>query len=189
MTRMMEGKKAVEWYTMLWANVKGPKILEVGVGTGRSFTYYPPDADITAIDISDRMLAKAKQTAKTLAIPVTLKEMDVQKLEFPDNSFDNVVAACTFCSVPDPVLGLEEIKRVTKPGGKVYFLEHMRHDNRFLGKLMDLLNPITSCLIGPAINRRTLDNIRKAGLEIIKVENLGMGGILKLIVASPNKGD
>lgn len=189
MTRMMEGKKAVEWYTMLWANVKGPKILEVGVGTGRSFTYYPPDVNVTAIDISERMLARAKQKAGALAIPVTLKEMDIQKLEFPDNSFDNIVASCTFCSVPDPVMGLQEIDRVVKPGGKVYFLEHMRHGNRFWGGLMDLFNPLSMWLIGPAINRRTLDNIRKAGLEIVKVENLALGGILKLIVARSNKVD
>lgn len=187
MTKLMEGKKAREWYAKLWRSVKGSQVLEVGVGTGRSFPHYPSGLDITALDLSDQMLARAKAKASHMSLSVNLVNMDVQKLEFPDNSFDTVVAACTFCSVPDPVLGLQEIRRVTRPGGRVVLMEHMRHNNWFWGKLMDWLNPLAVWLMGPSINRRTLDNIRKAGLEIEIVENLAMGGILKFIVAHPNK--
>ena len=183
----MESKRAREWYTRLWSDVKGPKVLEVGVGTGRSFQYYPAGIDISAIDLSDQMLARARQKAEREGLSIELKVMDVQKLDFFDNSFDSVIASCTFCSVPDPILGLQEIRRVTRPGGTILFVEHMRHDNYLLGKFMDLFNPFFVWLIGPSINRRTLDNMHKAGMEIVKVENLAMGGILKFIVASPNK--
>ncbi|MBI4288820.1 MAG: class I SAM-dependent methyltransferase [Chloroflexi bacterium] len=187
MSRFMDGNESKAWYDRLWGNVTGPRVLEVGVGTGRSFPHHPRGLEITAVDLSDRMLAKARAQAGRLGVSVDLRQMDVQELAFPDNTFDTVVAACTFCSVPDPVLGFREIRRVTKSGGRVVLLEHMRHDNRFIGKLMDLMNPITAWLIGPNINRRTLDNLRKAGMEIEAVENLAWGGILKLIVARPAK--
>ncbi|MBI2855069.1 MAG: class I SAM-dependent methyltransferase [Chloroflexi bacterium] len=187
MSTLMEGKRARTWHTKLWGNVGGRRVLEVGVGTGRSFQYYPPGSDMTAIDLSAKMLSKAKQNAKRAGVSVDLRQMDVQDLGFPENSFDNVVAACTFCSVPDPVQGLQEVRRVLKPEGKAVLLEHMRHDNRFLGKLMDIASIFTVRFMGPALNRRTLENIRKAGFEIETVEDLFLGGILKLIVATPRK--
>jgi ubiquinone/menaquinone biosynthesis C-methylase UbiE len=68
-------------------------------------------------------------------------EMDVQQLAFPDHYFDAVFATFVFCSVPDPVLELQELRRVCKPWGKLVLLEHMRPENTALGLLFDLLNP------------------------------------------------
>ena len=59
--------------------------------------------------------------------------MDVQNLEFEDNTFDTVVASFVFCSVPDLVRGLMEIERVCRPGGKVVLLEHALSVNRIVG--------------------------------------------------------
>ena len=186
MTRLTVGRTARTWLAKVWAKAEGPRILEVGAGTGRSFPYYPRGMSITAIDLSGGMLARAKKRAHDLGVNVDLRQMDVQKMDFPDNSFDTVVAICTFCSVPDPVLGLKEIRRVVQPEGKIILLEHMRHEGKFLGALMDFINPAFRA-IGPAINRRTLDNIRAAGLVIETVEDLAMGGIMKFIVARPGK--
>ncbi|MES6927195.1 hypothetical protein U6X42_12275, partial [Cutibacterium acnes] len=83
-----------------------------------------------------------------------------------------VVATCVFCSVPDPVQGMKEMLRVCKPEGKVLLLEHMRSENLIVGKLMDWLNPLTVRLSGANINRRTLENINKAGFIIEKNEAL-----------------
>lgn len=185
--RFMENKRTRKWFVKLWSSVKGPNVLEVGVGTGKSFPFYPRGPKITAIDFSSGMLAKAQKKVHDLAFPVMLKQMDIQKLEFADNSFDTVAASCVFCSVPDPVLGLREIRRVLKPEGRLVVLEHMRHPNPVIGKVMDLLNPVAVKLSGPAINRRTLDNIHQAGLEIDMAENLALGGVFKFIIARPAK--
>ena len=131
------------------------------------------------------MLKKARERARGLA-DVALYEMDVQSLAFPDHTFDTVVATCVFCSVPDPIMGFRELQRVCKPDGQLVFLEHIRSDNKFMGTLMDMFNPAIVRLIGANINRRTLENIREAGLELKQVDTVGME-ILKLIVARPNK--
>jgi hypothetical protein len=48
---------------------------------------------------------------------------------------------------------------------------------------MDFLNPFVVRMMGANINRETVGNIRKAGLEIERIEDLGTGEIFKLIVA------
>jgi len=160
------------------------KVLEVGVGTGKNLEYYPPGCEVTGIDLSPGMLAKARKKANEVNLPVTLLEMDAQAMEFADDTFDTVVATCVFCSVPDPVKGLKEIRRVCKPKGKIILLEHVRSDNPVLGKIMDILDPLTVRMIGPHINRRTVDNVKIAGLKINKLENKHVK-ILKLIIAEP----
>ncbi len=106
--------------------ITGHQALEVGVGTGKNLPYYPREVEITAIDFSPGMLKRARKKASTDDLRVALIEMDVQQLDFPDNYFDTVFATFVFCSVPDPVAGLKELKRVCKPEGKLLLLEHMR---------------------------------------------------------------
>lgn len=98
---------------LLWARVEGTRLLEVGVGTGKNFPYYPAGAEITAIDLSPRMLARARKKAQEMKLEASLMEMDVQDLQFEDNTFDSVVATFVFCSVPDPSRGLAEVRRAT----------------------------------------------------------------------------
>lgn len=159
-------------------------VLEVGVGTGKNLEFYPSDCQVTGIDLSPGMLEKARVKANKLHLPVKLIEMDAQNMDFPQHHFDTVVATCVFCSVPDPIKGLKEIKRVCKPNGKIILLEHVRSDNPVLGKIMDILDPLTVRMMGPHINRRTVENIEKAGIHIQCVHNQGIN-ILKLIIAEP----
>jgi ubiquinone/menaquinone biosynthesis C-methylase UbiE len=175
------------WRERLWSLVNGSKVLEVGVGTGRNMPYYPNGQPVTAIDLTPGMMEQAIKRSAALNIDVDLRLGDVQVLEFPDASFDTAVAAFVFCSVPNPILGLSELARVVKPGGQVLLLEHMRSANPIVGVLMDLLNPLIVRIMGANINRRTMENVEKAGLIIKRVENLGMVGMFKLIVAHTAK--
>ena len=173
------------WRIKLWSQVEGLNVLEAGVGTGKNIPIYPVDISITGIDLTPGMLDRAQKRVGNLRLRsrVELLLGDVQQLDFRDGNFDSAVASFVFCSVPDPVLGLHELKRVVKPGGQVLLLEHMRSPNPFLGVVMDLLNPLIVRVVGVNINRQTLENIRMAGLEIEQVEDLGAGGIFKLIMA------
>jgi ubiquinone/menaquinone biosynthesis C-methylase UbiE len=185
---VMEGmaeRRYHPWRTKLWSLAPGLHILEVGIGTGKNMQFYPAGISITGIDLTPGMLQRAQKRASDLRLnsKVELHIGDVQELYFPDSEFDSAVATFVFCSVPDPVLGLCELKRVVKPGGSVLLLEHMRSPNPFLGTIMDVLNPLILRMMGANINRKTVDNVRKAGLEIKQVEDLGSGGIFKLIVA------
>ena len=139
---VMEGLFFKHWREKQWAAVDGYHILEVGVGTGKNFAYYPNNARITAIDFSPNMLLQAKQKQQTRHIAVDLHEMDIEFLQFADNSFDTVVASFVFCSVPLPTKGLKELYRVCKPGGKVILLEHVLSTHRIPAALMNFLNPL-----------------------------------------------
>lgn len=103
-------------------------------------------------------------------------------LDFPDHSFDTVLATFVFCSVPDPILGLKELHRVCKPEGKLLLMEHMRPGNPLQGMMFDILNPMVVRMMGANINRRTMDNIRLAGWKVIFEEKL-FSDIVRLIEA------
>lgn len=174
------------WRRQLWSQVHGPRILEVGVGTGKNIAYYPPDAQVIAIDLSERMLAYARKRSQELGITVDLRHMDAQNLDFSHYSFDTIVATFVYCSVPDPVLGLREIGRVIRPGGDIWLLEHMRINRPVVGTLMDVLNPVVVRIMGANINRRTVENVEAAGLNIVHVENV-LGDLVRLIHAQPKQ--
>lgn len=186
MEGLVERSRYKKWREILWSKAQGTKILEVGVGTGKNFLYYPKDVEVTAIDFSEKMLHRAKKKARETAIIVHLEQMDVQNLEFEDNTFDTVVGSFVFCSVPDPMKGLQEVGRVCKPGGKIVLLEHVLSANRVIAWLMNLVNPVVVRLMGPNINRRTSENVANSGLKVEKVTDLA-AGIFKLIEARKAK--
>ena len=171
------------WRPRLWSQVQGSEVLEVGVGTGKNMSYYPNGMEVTAVDLTPGMLERAKRRAIQLNLTINLQLGDVQDLDFPDATFDDVVATFVFCSVPDPVLGLTELARVVKPGGRLLLLEHMRAGNELAGFIMDVLNPMVVRMMGANINRRTIENVQRSGWQLEKVEDVGMGGIFKMIVA------
>lgn len=180
-TSPMERLGGVQARRRLMALARG-RVLEVGVGTGLNLEHYPDGVQLTGLDISGRMLERARRRAAALGRDLRLVEDDVEHLEFADHSFDTVTATCVFCSVADPVQGLREVRRVVRPDGQVLLYEHVRPSGRLLGALFDLLTPLTRRLFGPSINRRTEDNVRTAALRIIDVRRRG---IWREIVAVP----
>lgn len=166
----MESTAMGEWRDKLVEKIEGEKVLEVGIGTGKNLMYYPDVLDITGIDFSKNMIEKARQRIKDNHKNIKLIEMDVQDMKFEDDAFDTVVTSCVFCSVPDPVQGLKEIRRVCKTNGKIVMLEHMRSSNEIIGKFMDIINFIPLNIWGANINRKTIDNLKKAGFKEYDIE-------------------
>ncbi len=182
---LLPERRYLSWRSELWQRVRGPRVLELGVGTGKNMPFYPSGVDLTAIDLTPGMLERARKRARRLGLDITLQLGDAQELPFPDASFDSVVATFVFCSVPDPVLGLREARRVLKPDGRLCLLEHMRSPNPALARVMDWLNPLVVRTMGANINRRTVDNVRAAGFALEEVTDIGAGGIFKRIIARP----
>lgn len=162
-------------------------VLEVGSGTGKNFQYYPDSAVVTAIDFSPKMVEIASSKSTEFKHIKNVLEMNAEHMTFDDNTFDTVVTACVFCSVPNPVQGLKEIRRVCKNGGTILMLEHVRSKKPVLGPLMHILNFIPLHMFGANINRDTVKNLHNAGFKNISVKDLWID-ILKLIVIKNNKG-
>ena len=100
-------------------------VLEVGVGTGLSFPYYPRNCPVIGIDLSQTMLKQSKKSMKNLGSKnIVLKRMNATQLDFPDNSFDYVMAFMTLTACADPVKVLKEMDRVCKLGGKIVLGNH-----------------------------------------------------------------
>ena len=185
MEGMME-RQIRPWREKLWQFANGPRLLEVGVGTGKNMEFWPPDYKVTAIDLTPGMLELAQQRARSLNRQGDdLFLADIQHLELSSAIFDTVVATCVFCSVPDPIRGLREIGRVVRPDGHVLLLEHIRIDKPVIGPMMDLLAPLVVRINGANINRRTIENVRTAGLKIDHVFDLDKMGMFKIILARP----
>lgn len=170
------------WRKMLWDRVEGPQVLEIGVGTGKNIPFYTSDMQITAIDLSPKMLRRARLRADAERSSVELQEADAQDLPFGDESFDSVVGTFVFCSIPDPIAGLQEAARVLKPGGQLLLLEHVLSNHRGLREMMRLSNPIMVRLTGANFDRETAANVARADFQEIRVRHLWLD-VVKLIEA------
>ena len=174
-----------------WANAKQSlfshmegNVLFLAVGTGLDFPNFPPGQNITGIDISSAMLKKAKGRAEAYEGKLEMMEMDVHEMSFADNSFDQVYTSCTFCSVPNPVKGLESLKRVLKPGGELRMFEHTGSQHFPFNIMMHMMTPLSK-RVGPEMNRNTVENVRLAGFEVIEVENLFLDVVKTIYARKP----
>jgi ubiquinone/menaquinone biosynthesis C-methylase UbiE len=180
----MMGKRLRPWREKTWQFVYGPRVLEVGVGTGKNIEFWPRNIRVTAVDITPGMLEIACQRARWSGRQDDdLFLADIQHLDLPSGIFNTVVATFVFCSVPDPIQGLREIGRVVRTDGHILLLEHVRIDHPVIGTFMDLMAPLVVRLNGANINRRTIAHVQAAGLKIEQVVDLDKMGMFKLIIA------
>lgn len=162
----------------------GERILEVGVGTGLSLPRYPASVEVTGIDISHDMLALASARAarEKLSHVAGLARMDAESMSFPDASFDKVVAMYVVSVVPDPVRLIDEMRRVCRPGGELFVVNHFLHENALVAFFEKTIAPLSRylgfhpnlCLPGLIADTR-LDVIERA-----RVNALGMWTLLRV---------
>jgi phosphatidylethanolamine/phosphatidyl-N-methylethanolamine N-methyltransferase len=129
-------------------NKIGGRVLEVGVGTGISLPLYSPNVRIFGTDISEAMLNKAKQRVAEgrLKNIEGLAVMDAEKLEFPDDSFDVVMAQYVVTAVPNPEVALDEFARVLRPGGELIILTRVSADAGMRRVIERTLQPVVTRL-------------------------------------------
>jgi ubiquinone/menaquinone biosynthesis C-methylase UbiE len=152
------------------------RILDVACGTGLNFPFFPSASEITAIDLSPRMLNVARQKAKDLTMNLQIQVMDAGTLEFADGSFDTVVSALSTCTFPDPILALREMQRVCRTGGQILLLEHGHSSMPWLAKFQDrhVLQHYQQSA-GCRWNQDPLDLVEAAGLKILNRKRFGLG--------------
>src|SRR5712675_1226968 len=129
-------------------NKSGGRVLEIGVGTGISLPLYAPHVRIFGTDISEAMLKKAKRRVADLRLKNVegLAVMDAEKLEFPDNSFDVVMAQYVVTAVPNPEVALDEFARVVRPGGELIILTRVSADGGMRRFIEQSLQPVVTRL-------------------------------------------
>ena len=122
----------------------GGRVLEVGVGTGISLPHYGAHLRVFGTDISEAMLRKAKARVAELRLKNIegLAVMDAEQLEFPDNSFDVVMAQYVVTAVPNPEAALDEFARVLRPGGEIILLSRVSADAGMRRFIEQRLQPV-----------------------------------------------
>lgn len=161
----------------------GEQVLEVGVGTGISLPYYPSQTLVTGIDLSPHMLQRAEQRVMDQDLHnISLEVMDAEHMTFPDGFFHKVVAMYVASVVPNPPTMVAEMKRVCKPGGDLFIMNHFSNSSRLVNAAEKLLSPMAK-IIGfrPAFPMETF--IEESGLEVIEIMPVNAFGYWTLIHA------
>lgn len=160
----------------------GAEILEVGVGTGIGLPLYPRTCSVTAIDLSDGMLERARTRVRQYNLRnVRLMQMDATQLKFPDKSFDIVYAPYFISCVPDPLAVTREMRRVCKPGGRLVFLNHFLSDNVVGSKLERAIAPLTMRL-GFKSDFDLPAFLAQTGLRAASIEKVNVPRIWSLVI-------
>jgi len=122
----------------------GGRILEVGVGTGISLPEYSSKNRLFGVDISESMLRKAQKRVAELGLHHVegLAVMDAEKLDFPDASFDVVVAQYVVTAVPNPEAALDEFARVLRPGGEIVVVTRIGAEAGLRRGIEHMLQPV-----------------------------------------------
>lgn len=115
---------------------RGARVLDIGTGPGyllRHLACKRPDLDLWGVDFDCRMIRLARREANvalSCSTPSHFVVADAQALPFRGEAFDQIVAAFTLHIWPEPVIGLTEMRRVLRPGGRAWIYEMNRHASR-----------------------------------------------------------
>jgi len=144
---------------------KGDLVLEVGCGTG--FTTYEivnrvGEENVVAVDLTPEQMVKAIERFPK----AHFLRGDAENLPFKDNTFDASISAGSIEYWPHPALGIQEMARVTKPGGRVVILAPRKPDNPIVRKFAE------SIMLFPS-TQQCVAWFLKAGLEDIRYVEMG----------------
>jgi ubiquinone/menaquinone biosynthesis C-methylase UbiE len=119
----------------------GQTVLDAAVGTGLNLPAYPKGVRVIGVDLSKGMLDEARK--KQVSADITLQEMDLENLDFPDDTFDAAASGFTLCVVANPVRALQEILRVTKPGSPIGIVDYCKSQDPDVQKWQEMISDAT----------------------------------------------
>lgn len=167
---------------ILFKGIRG-SILEIGAGTGVNFAYFPAGVRWVGVDPNPQSLGYIREAARQSGHAVDFRVATAESLPFPDASFDSVASTLALCSVRNPVLALDEIRRVLRPGGQLLFMEHVAATaGSRLWKRQRLLRPVFRCLVGCTPDRDTVSLIKAARFSTVELEEF----VLPLPIVGPH---
>jgi ubiquinone/menaquinone biosynthesis C-methylase UbiE len=154
------------------------RVLEIGVGSGLNLPYYSARVErVIGLDPSAGLLSIAARSRAGLAFPLALVQGSAEAIPLVTGGIDTVVAAWTFCSVPDVPVALAEVRRVLTPGGRLLFVEHGRSPDPRVARWQDRLTPLWRKVAGGChLNRHIGQLLEQAGLQIERMETGRMTG-------------
>jgi phosphatidylethanolamine/phosphatidyl-N-methylethanolamine N-methyltransferase len=159
------------------------KVLEVGIGTGLTLPHYPKSCHIVGIDISAKMIERAKERVRKMGngLKVDLEVMDACQMNFEDNTFDAILSPYVITTVQDPHKFCQEIIRVCKPGGQIIIVNHSKDSDRLLGKLESLTSPFFA-KIGFVTDLDVVSLVKSTEIEIQQIINCNLFNLHKIIL-------
>lgn len=162
----------------LLASVQG-EVLEIGFGTGLNLAFYSDKVgSLTTVDVNPGVHQLAEKRLAISQLPVKFELVSGENLPMADNSYDAVVSTWTLCSIPDVESALKEIRRVLKPEGKFYFVEHGLSPNLKIAKWQHRLTPLQKVIgDGCHLDRDTLKLIEQAGLKTLSYRQFEAEGL------------
>ncbi|HEX8324357.1 MAG TPA: methyltransferase domain-containing protein [Tepidisphaeraceae bacterium] len=144
----------------------GETVLDVGIGTGGSMSFYPKHARVMGVDLSSGMLREArKKIIDDDYQNITVFQGNALELPFEDSSFDHLFISHVISVVSQPELLVREAQRVAKEGAKIVILNHFLSTNRFVAMLEKWANPICQ-KIGWRSDLALADLVAKTQIEI-----------------------
>ena len=168
--RKTEAAGLGDWRRELLATAGGD-VLEVGAGTGVNLPCYGPAVRRLVLTEPDRRMRALleKRAAATRPADARLEVLaaSVERLPFDDAAFDAVVATLVLCSVGDPAGALAEVRRVLRPGGRFFFLEHVASEDANRLRWQHRIEPVWKRVADNChLSRRTEQAILEAGFTI-----------------------
>jgi len=164
----------------------GAQVLEVGAGTGLSFSAYPSHCQVTGIDLAPEMLEQAQEKIDRNAWRhLKVLEMDALNLKFADNTFDYVMAFHVVSVVPDVRRLMDEVLRVSKPGARIVVINHFRSRNRLLAAFDRLMEPATRRLGWHTLSLE--DVVAKAPVDVQRAFKMSPYSLFTILLATNRK--
>lgn len=148
-------------------------VLEIGIGTGLNLPYYDAAkvTKVIGLDPSERSWRIAGKRAAQVGFPVEFIGLPGERIPLDDASVDTVLITYSLCTIPDPVMALQGMRRVLKPGGKLLFCEHGAAPDGGVGQWQARVNPVWKVLFGGChLNRDIPAVIRQGGFRIDDLE-------------------